>query len=214
MCGAHLRILTFFGSNFRTSSCRKCSRPWIRQDLLHTVPASISMPRKMSLACRERSESWWMKLIRVWQQTSSRDEYKTCFRSLRLLPASSPGIQQPSLADNLLTRRGSTLLWWKGIFAFFKICLFHNNDLCFRKVYTEKIPDLKQSPFALSASSFRQLWRNKILQSRHIFVLKPVTLSWCWYCCCTRSGDVTSWSVFKFKQTLKREQKKKKNKEK
>ncbi|KAG7238367.1 hypothetical protein INR49_030959, partial [Caranx melampygus] len=45
----NLRILIFLGSNLRISPCRICSRPWILQDLLNTIPASISIPRKMSL---------------------------------------------------------------------------------------------------------------------------------------------------------------------
>lgn len=113
---SHSRILTFLGSNLRISSWRLCSRPWILQDLLNTIPASISMPRKMSLAWRERSESWWIMLVNVWQPTSSSDENKTGFRSLRL-PFSSPGLQ-PSLADSRLTRRGSMVLLWKGIFIY------------------------------------------------------------------------------------------------
>lgn len=110
----NLRIWTFLGSKRPTSCWRFCSRPWILQDLLNTIPASISMPRKMSLACRERSESWWMMLVNVWQPTSSKDENNTGFRSLRL-PGSSLG-NQPSFGDSLLTRRGSTVLWSKGIF--------------------------------------------------------------------------------------------------
>lgn len=111
---SNLRILIFLGSNLQISTCRLCSRQWILQDLLNTIPASISMPRKMSLACRERSESWCIMLVSVWQPTSSKDENNTGFRSLRL-PFSSTGIQ-PSLGDNLVTRRGSMVLWWKGIF--------------------------------------------------------------------------------------------------
>lgn len=73
------------------------------------------MPRKMSLACRERSESWWIKPVKVWQLTSSKEEKRTSRRVLRL-PGSSSLAFQPYLADNRLTRRGSTVLWWKGIF--------------------------------------------------------------------------------------------------
>lgn len=111
---ANLRIVTFLGSNWRMSPCSLCSLPWILQDLLNTMPASISMARKMSLACRERSESWWIMFTSVWQPTSSNEENNTGFRSLPF-PFSSLGIQ-PSHGDNLLTRRGSMLLWWKGIF--------------------------------------------------------------------------------------------------
>lgn len=113
---ANSRILMFLGSNLRISPCSLCSRPWILQVLLNTSPASISMPRKMSLACRERSESWWITLVSVWQLTSSNAENNTGLRSLRL-PLSSAGLQ-PSFAESRLTRRGSMLLWWKGIFYF------------------------------------------------------------------------------------------------
>ena len=163
---SNLRIITFLGSNFRTSSCRSCRRPWILQDLLSTVAASISMPRKMSLAWRERSESWWMMLVKVWQQTSSRDENSTGPRSLRL-PASSPRIHT-SLADNRLTRRGSTTLWLKGMF------LSHSKN----SGETEKRNTAALKPTLSSRGSRCSI----ILRSRHIVVFQSV-------------GTLCSWSL-------------------
>lgn len=118
---SHLRILIFLWSNLMTALCKVSRRTWILQDLWNTIPASISIPRNMSLAFRDRSESWWSMFIIVWEQTSSNAVNKTGFRSLRpsttmKSPSSSPKVL-PSLLGNRDKCRGSTILWWNGIFT-------------------------------------------------------------------------------------------------
>lgn len=110
----NLRILTFWGSSLRATVCTLSRRTWILVALCETNPAWVSIPRNISLACRDRSDSWCKIPMSVRQHTSSRESDKTGLRTLR--PSGVMKVfSEATLTLNLLTSWGSTVLWGKGI---------------------------------------------------------------------------------------------------